>query len=458
MLSSFSRRISMSIDSSTNGIFIDPSKCIGCSQCVKACTNVAGQSILKLYNVNGKKVVGTVSGKLLQDTHCIKCGQCTLVCPTAAIREKDSIEEMESIFKNPQGRVTICQTAPAIRISLSDALGLPFGTISTGKMVTAMKRLGFQYVFDTNYGADQTIVEEAAEFVNRLTKGTGPLPMLTSCCPAWVNYVEQSAPEFIPNLSTCRSPAGMLSSAIINDFVKNKGLPRKSVVNVAIMPCTAKKDEIRRPQLNGETDIVLTTREIMKMIKKHKIDFKNLPDTPFDDPYSECTGAGAIFCASGGVMEAAIRSAYKYATKTEMPDVHVKSVRGFENGIKISPVNINGEEVGVAVAQGILNAMKLLEKVKSKSPDVANVKFIEVMACPGGCICGGGSTRAKTKKQIGSRVEAVYKIDESLTGKCSHQNRQIKELYQRMNLGEPGSHEAHKYLHTHFTDRSMNVV
>ena len=349
----------LQLDDSSNGIVIDPSKCIGCGLCVRACDKVAGQGVLKLLDSpdgdKKKRKVIVASGKPLSETNCIQCGQCSLACPKEAIREKSHIELVEKVLKNPDSNlVPVCQTAPAVRINLSDALGLPAGTISTGKMVTALKMLGFKYVFDTNYGADLTIVEEAMEFVTRLTKGSGALPMFTSCCPAWVNYVEKSAPELIPNLSSCRSPLGMLSSVIQEVFAKRNGLTGK-LLNVAIMPCTAKKDEIVRPQFEHEgkheTDLVITTRELAKMIKKAKIDFANLPDTEFDNPFSQCSGAGAIFCGSGGVMEAAIRSAYFYATGEELKNTDVKEVRGPVEGIKYTSVDIKGTKVDVAVAQ-----------------------------------------------------------------------------------------------------------
>ena len=451
----------LQLDDSSNGIVIDPSKCIGCGLCVRACDNVAGQGVLKLLDSpdgdKKKRKVIVASGKPLSETNCIQCGQCSLACPKAAIREKSHIELVEKVLKNPDSNlVPVCQTAPAVRINLSDALGLPAGTINTGKMVTALKMLGFKYVFDTNYGADLTIVEEAMEFVTRLTKGSGALPMFTSCCPAWVNYVEKSAPELIPNLSSCRSPLGMLSSVIQEIFAKRNGLTGK-LLNVAIMPCTAKKDEIVRSQFEHEgkheTDLVLTTRELAKMIKKAKIDFANLPDTEFDSPFSQCSGAGAIFCGSGGVMEAAIRTAYFYATGEELKNTDVKEVRGPVEGIKYTSVDIKGTKVEVAVAQGISNAMELIELIKKKDPKVANVKFVEVMACPGGCVLGGGSTKAKNKKAIEKRVEAVYKIDQESSVRQSHNNPEVKELY-KQEIGEPNGHRAHELFHTHFTDRS----
>jgi NADH-quinone oxidoreductase subunit G len=362
------------------------------------------------------------------------------------------------VLANPKGRKIVCQTAPAIRINLCDGLGLPPGTIAAGKMVTALKRLGFEYVFDLNFGADSTITEEATELVHRLQAPSGVLPMFTSCCPAWVNHVEQHAPDMIPHLSTARSPIGMLSSLIKADWGPAKGLKPEEIYNVGIMPCVAKKDEALRPELADkgfqETDLVITTRELIKMIKAAKIDFKSLPDTPFDRCYSIASGAGAIFCGSGGVMEAAVRSAYTYVTKKPIENLDFPALRGADNGIKHTTVDFDGLKVGVVVAQGIANAQKVIAKIRTKDPEFANVKFVEVMACPGGCVCGGGAPKAKTKKAIAARVGAVYKIDKDSTYRRSHENPELIEMYKRF-CGEPGSHKAHEYLHTHHSARKV---
>jgi NADH-quinone oxidoreductase subunit G len=329
---------------------------------------------------------------------------------------------------------------------------LPPGTIATGKVVTLLKKLGFHYVFDTNFGADGTIVEEAFELVERLKNG-GPLPMFTSCCPAWVNYVEQHDPSLIPHLSTTRSPVGIQSSVIKSDWVRLKGLRPADVYSVAIMPCVAKKDEIKRAQMREkgyqEPDLVFTTRELVRLIRKRGIDFRNLPDSDYDSCYTIASGAGAIFCGSGGVMEAAVRTAYTYATGRPIDTLDFPGLRGAAKGIKIVRANFGEEVVGVAVAQGIANAMKLIAKVKARDPEVADVKFIEVMACPGGCVCGGGSTRAKSKKAVDARVDACYRIDREAKYRSSHENPQIQDIYKRM-YERPGSHRAHEYLHTHF--------
>ncbi|MDR2388007.1 MAG: [FeFe] hydrogenase, group A, partial [Deltaproteobacteria bacterium] len=391
--------ISPAIDLSTNSIQLDRSKCIGCGLCVKACKTIAGQGILSIVQVDGKKKVTTTTGKLFQETGCIKCGQCTLACGPGALMEKDEISVIEAVLANPAGKTIVVQTAPAIRINLCDGLGLPAGSIGTGKMVTALKKLGFNYVFDTNFAADLTIVEEASELVSRLTKGTGPLPMFTSCCPAWINYIEQHDASLIPNLSTCRSPLAMISAVIKSDWAKLKGLAPSQIYSVAIMPCTAKKDEVARQQFTErgyrETDLVLSTRELIRLIKKKKINFKTLPETDFDPCYSIGSGAGAIFCGSGGVMEAAVRSAYYFVTGKTLAPLDLPALRGAKDGIKVVTADFDGAKVGVAVAQGIANAMSLIAKIRAKDPALSDVKFVEVMACPGGCVCGGGSPRAK---------------------------------------------------------------
>jgi NADH-quinone oxidoreductase subunit G len=445
--------LSPAIDVTTNSLSLNRAKCVSCGLCVKACKTIAGQGVLALVAGPGGKKISTVTGLALQDTKCIKCGQCTLACGPGALAEKDQLPELEAILANPAGRTLVVSTAPAIRINLCDGLGLPAGSIGTGKMVTALKKLGFNYVFDTNFAADLTIVEEATELVSRITKGSAPLPMFTSCCPAWVNYVEQSDPSLIPNLSTCRSPLGMHSAIIKTDWAQLKGLAPAQIYNVAVMPCTAKKDEVAREQFRTrgyrETDLVITTRELVRLIKKKKINFKTLPDTDFDPCYSIGSGAGAIFCGSGGVMEAAVRTAYTFVTKKTLGALDFPALRGAKDGIKIVTADFDGTKVGVAVAQGIANAQKLIAKIKAKDPSVANVAFVEVMACPGGCVCGGGSPKAKTKKAVDARVDAVYKIDTGSAIRLSHENPEIKEFYARFG-GSPNGHVAHEFLHTHY--------
>ena len=440
-------------DLSSLSIQFDMEKCIGCTACVRACSNIAGQDILACEK---KGKAHTASGKLLSDTHCISCGQCSLACAKKAITEKFDINEMKEILKNKKesGKILTCQFAPAIRINTAEALGVPAGEISEGKIITALKLLGFDYVFDTNFGADLTIVEEATELIQRLNDPDAVFPMFTSCCPAWVNYIEKSRPDLIPHLSSCRAPLTMLSSVIKNIFPKKIGVDHSRIYNVAFMPCTAKKEEIRRPQLSDETDLVITSRELAQLIKDAKIDFKNLPESKGDTIYSEYTGGGAIFCATGGVMEAAVRSAYKFITGREMIPLELKAVRGTKDGIKTASVDINGFKLNVAVAQGTLNAMKLLSKIQE--PGFENIHFLEVMSCPGGCAMGGGSPTAKGKKAEQKRLDATYKLDESLPGRISQDNKQLQTLYNESFDGEFGSHYAHELLHTYHTNRKID--
>ena len=440
-------------DDSSLAIQFNMEKCIGCTSCVKACSNIAGQDILECEK---KGKAHTASGKLLSDTHCISCGQCSLACAKKAITEHFDKDEVTNILKNKNGKIAVCQFAPAIRINMAEALGVPAGQISTGKIVTALKKLGFDYIFDTNFSADMTIVEEASELIHRLNDPDAVLPMFTSCCPAWINFIEKSRPDLIPHLSSCRSPLAMLSSVIKNVFPKKIGVERERIYNVAIMPCTAKKDEIRRPQFSDETDNVITSRELAQMIKDAKIDFKNLEETPLDTIYSEFTGGGAIFCATGGVMEAAVRSAYKFITGKDMVPMELKAVRGTKEGIKVATVDIHGIKVNVAVAHGIKNAMDLLDKIKNKEPGFETIHFLEVMACPGGCAMGGGSPKAKGKKGVEQRLDATYSIDDNMAKRVSQDNEQLNKLYEESFDGEYGSHYAHELLHTYYTNRKID--
>ena len=439
-------------DESSYAIQMNMEKCIGCTACVRACSNIAGQDVLECEK---KGKAHTASGKLLSDTNCISCGQCTLACAKQAITEHFDKEMVNNVLKNKNGKIVTVQFAPAIRVNTAEALGVPAGEISEGKIVTALKMLGFDYIFDTNFSADMTIVEEATELIHRLNDPDAVLPMFTSCCPAWINYIEKSRPDLIPHLSSCRSPLAMLSSVIKNVFPKKIGVERERIYNVAIMPCTAKKDEIRRPQFSDETDAVLTSRELAQMIKDAKIDFKNLEETPLDTIYSEYTGGGAIFCATGGVMEAAVRAAYKFITGKDMVPMELKAVRGTKDGIKTATADINGIKVNVAVAHGIQNAMDLLAKIKAKEPGFENIHFLEVMACPGGCAMGGGSPKAKGKKGVDQRLDATYSIDDNIEKRTSQDNEQLNKLYEESFEGEYGSHYAHELLHTYYTNRKV---
>ena len=439
-------------DDSSYSILLNMEKCIGCTQCVKACSTISGQNILEC-EIRGKS--HTASGELLANTPCISCGQCSLICPKSAITEHFNKDEVSEVLKNKKGKIVVCQFAPAVRINMAEALGVEVGTISTGKVVTALKMLGFDYIFDTTFSADMTVVEETTEFINRLYDPEGVLPMFTSCCPAWINYIEKSRPDLIPNLSSCRSPMSMLSSIIKNVFAKKIGVSKNEIFNVGIMPCTAKKDEIKRPQLNNETDAVITSRELATMILEAGIDFANLEETELDTIYSEYTGGGALFCATGGVMESALRSAYKFITGKDMTPLKMDSLRGYENSIKTASVDINGKTINVAVAHGIKNAMELISKIENKERGFEDIHFVEVMACPGGCVVGGGSPKAKTNAAINKRLNATYTIDDQTTKKVAQENEQLNALYEETFGSTYGSHYAHELLHTYYTDRKI---
>ena len=440
-------------DDSSYSILLNFNKCVGCTRCARACATISGQNILECEH--GQKS-HTATGQLLVDTKCISCGQCSLACPMAAITEHYNKDNVTEVLKNKKGRIAVCQIAPAVRINMAEALGVEVGTISTGKIVTALKMLGFDYIFDINFSADMTIVEEATEFVKRYKDPDSVFPMFTSCCPAWINYVEKSRPDLIPNLSTCRSPLSMLSSVIKNIFAKKIGVSKESIYNVGIVPCTAKKDEIKRPQLKNETDAIITSRELAKMIQEAGIDFANLKETELDSIYSNFTGGGAIFCATGGVMEAALRSAYKFLTGKNMVPLKLNAVRGYENKIKTASIDINGDRINVAVAHGIINAMELIDKIEKKEAGFENIHFVEVMACPGGCVIGGGSPKAKTNTVIEKRLNATYSIDKSSVKRVSQDNEQLNSLYKESFDGTYGGEYAQELLHTYYTNRKVD--
>ena len=440
-------------DDSSYSILLDFNKCVGCTLCAQACATISGQNILECER---RKKSHTASGKLLVDTPCISCGQCSLVCAISAITEHYNKDEVTQVLKNKQGKIVVCQFAPAVRINMAEALGVEVGAISTGKIVTALKLLGFDYIFDTTFSADMTIVEEATEFIKRFNDPDAVLPMFTSCCPAWINYIEKSRPDLIPHLSTCRSPISMLSSVIKNIFPKKIGVDKEKIYNVAIVPCTAKKDEIKRPQLNNETDAAITSRELALMIKEAGIDFENLEESELDTIYSKYTGGGALFCATGGVMESALRSAYKFITGKDMVPLKLKAVRGYENKIKTASIDINGVRINVAVAHGMKNAMELIEKIENKEEGFDNIHFVEVMACPGGCVIGGGSPKAKTNTNIEKRLNATYLIDKKTAKKVAQDNDQLNQLYKESFDGTYGSEYAKELLHTYYTNRKID--
>ncbi len=430
----------------------DPSKCIRCGRCIRACKDVQGIAALTYAHRSSDIVVTTAYNKPMEATDCILCGQCSLVCPTGAIVEKDDTQKVLNALQNPKKHV-IVQVAPAVRVSIGDAFGLEPGAISTGQMVTALKLLGFDKVFDTNFGADLTIMEESAEFVQRLTKG-GVLPMMTSCSAGWVNYIEKNFGDLRDHLSSAKSPMSMFGAIAKTYYPEHAGVDVHDIVTVAIMPCTAKKFEAARPEMGRDgmrdVDVVLTTRELIKLIKYVGLEFQQLPESDFDSPLGFGTGAGAIFGASGGVMEAALRTAYEKVTGKTLEKLDFDDVRGFE-GIKETTVDLGGKTVRIAVAHTLRNARLIMEQIKQGT---CKYDFIEIMACPGGCIGGGGQPIGTTNAVRKKRMAALYQIDKSLPLRKSHENPEIITLYKDF-LGEPLSEKAHELLHTtyHKVDR-----
>ena len=444
------------IDDLTPSIVRDFNKCILCRRCISTCKKVQKIGAIDCVNRGFNSCVSTVGDHSLNDVNCTFCGQCITACPVGALREKDSTDLVWEKLKDEDTFVVV-QTAPAVRAALGEEFGMRIGTNVTGKMVTSLKKLGFNKVFDTNTGADLTIMEEANEFIQRFTQG-GTLPMITSCSPGWVKYIEMNYPELLSHLSSCKSPHEMFGAILKSYYASKAGIDPKKMFVVSVMPCIAKKFERQREEMKNEeldnVDAVLTTRELARMIKQANIDFVELEDSEFDDPMGEATGAGAIFGTTGGVMEAALRTAYETITGKELKKLDFEAVRG-EEGIKKATVKIGDNEVKVAVANGLANAQKIMEEIKSGK---AEYQFVEIMACPGGCVMGGGQP-IKTSKQRSEydirklRAECLYDIDEKSTIRKSHENPTIKKLYKEF-LEEPGSNKAHELLHTTYHKRN----
>ena len=441
------------IDTSTKSIIKDHSKCILCRRCETMCNEVQTVGVLSGINRGFGTQVSTFFGDDLIDTNCTFCGQCISVCPTGAFVEKDNTREAWAALGQKEKPVMV-QTAPAVRVGLGEEFGLDPGSISTGKMVAALKALGFDYVFDTNFAADLTIMEESNEFVNRFVKGE-KLPILTSCCPAWINFMEYEYPDLLPYLSTCKSPQSMFSP-IARHYFAEKVLNKKydEVIVMSIMPCVAKKFEVSREELGEDgyldTDISLTTRELARMIKEAGIDLANIDEAEFDSPLGYSTGAADIFGATGGVLEAALRTAYHDITKEEAPSLDFKVVRGMD-GIKEASLEIAGHTVNVAAASSLGNARKLMDELRE-----GNSKYhvIEIMACPGGCVAGAGQPyHGGNYDKVKARAKALYEIDAHKVDRLSHHNPDIIKLYDEF-LGERGGHMAHKLLHTQYYNRS----
>lgn len=440
------------IDDSSPSIVRDPNKCILCGACVRACSEFQGHSVLGFANRGSKTVVEPMNGRPLGQVDCVNCGQCVAVCPTGALTIKSSLDDVWARITNPEVKV-IAHMAPSVRVALGEMFGLEPGENTIGKIDAALRRIGFDMVFDTNFGADLTIMEEATEFIDRLKSGQN-LPLFTSCCPAWVKYLEMMHPDMLNHLSSCKSPMSMQSPVLVDLIPKILGIPRENLTVVAIMPCTAKKYEALRPELsqNGrqDTDFVLTTKELGKMIKSAGIDFNSLePEAP-DSPFGEYTGAGTIFGASGGVAEAAVRTAYEFATGEVLQNVDIKEMRGTTNRCKDVEIDIKGTKVLVRVVSTLKEAEKSIKEIKEGK---AQFQMLEVMACPGGCINGGGQPASFNDSKIKQeRAEGLYKEDEQLPIRKSHMNPSVQKLYQEF-LEHPNSHKAHEILHTVYTDR-----
>lgn len=439
------------IDDKSPSIVRDPNKCILCRRCVSMCNKVQKIGAIGVTERGFNSCVSTAGHNSLNDVNCTFCGQCIEVCPTGALREKDSTQIVWDKI-NDKNTYVIVQTAPSVRVALGEEFGMPIGTNVEGKMVNALKQMGFDKVFDTNTGADFTIVEEGTEFIKRLQNNDN-LPMITSCCPGWVKYIEMNYPENIGHLSSCKSPHEMFGALLKTYYAKKEEIDPSKMFVVSVMPCIAKKYERQREEMKQDVDAVITTRELARMIKQAKIDFVNLEDAKFDDPMGEATGAAAIFGVTGGVMEAALRSVSEIVTGKPLDKISFEKVRG-ESGIKRAEIEIGDKKVKVAVAHGLANAQTIMEEIKSGKADY---QFVEIMACPGGCITGGGQPikNAKIQEEVDihkKRAEAMYSIDEKSVIRKSHENPVLKQIYKEF-LGEPNGELAHKLLHTHYSKK-----
>jgi iron-only hydrogenase group A len=450
------------IETSSHSVVRDPERCILCGRCVRVCAEIQGVNNLSQHGRGFRTFVAPAHGAKMDDSVCIQCGQCINVCPTAAFLEKRNTGDVWRALSNPEMHVVI-QTAPSIRAAIGEGFGLEPGTPATGRMITALRRLGFDAVFDTNFGADLTIVEEAHEFLTRLN-GDGPLPMITSCSPGWINYLEKFYPELIPHASTCKSPMSMLSTLAKTYYAQKTGIDPKKIFVVAVMPCVAKKFEAHRPEhyMTPEipyTDVVLTTRELIWMIKCYGISFAHLPDGDFDSPLGLSSGAADIFGTTGGVLEATLRAAAELVTGKPADRLEFTEVRAVE-GLRETYVAIGDRAVHVGVANGLVNGKILLDKIKEGKEQF---HVVEIMACPGGCVGGGGQpyppdgVKVLDPELLRKRAGALYSIDKSKVLRKSYENPAVEEVYDQF-LDGPGTEKAHELLHTHYHAREPRGI
>ncbi|MDD3807452.1 MAG: NADH-dependent [FeFe] hydrogenase, group A6 [Candidatus Marinimicrobia bacterium] len=438
------------LDLASPSIERDPEKCILCGRCVRICHEMQHVGAIDLVNRGFNSTVSPAMDRSLNTVACVYCGQCIVNCPVGALREKSDQKRVWEAINNTD-KLVVAQIAPAVRVSIGEEFGLEPGEIVTGKIVAALRRMGIDTVFDTNFAADLTIMEEAHELIERITHHK-TLPMITSCSPGWVKYLEHFYPDLLDHLSTCKSPHEMEGAVIKSYYARKMGVNPEKIFVVSIMPCIAKKFEAQRPELGNDfqdVDAVITTRELARMIRIAGLDFERLPNEAFDDPLGESTGAGAIFGVAGGVMEAALRTAHAMLTGKDMPMIEFSPIRGLQ-GVKEASVDIQGIKLKIAAVSGLKNIDILLQDIQKGTSEY---HFIEVMACPNGCINGGGQPIPSSPEKIKKRTEAIYKIDQGLAKRCSHHNQSIQKLYKEF-LEKPGSHTAHELLHTHYTKRN----
>jgi NADH-quinone oxidoreductase subunit G len=445
-------------DESSPSIIMDQSKCIKCGRCVQVCQDLQGVYALEFIGRGDSTLMAPAAMLKLNDSPCVKCGQCAAHCPVGAIYERDDTDKLRAAINDPD-KVVCAQIAPAVRVAIGEGFGLPEGEVTTGKIYAALRQLGVDKVFDTNFAADLTIMEEGNELIDRI-KNNGVLPQFTSCCPAWTDYMEKYYPDMIPNFSTAKSPMQMQSAITKTYFAEKSGVDASKIYSVSVMPCTAKKFELSRDSnmsASGyqDTDLSITSRELIRMIKAAGIDFANLEPEKADSPIGEYAGAGTIFGNTGGVMEAALRTAYFALTGKELADMNIKAVRGTE-GVRTAEIDINGLKLKAAVVHGLANVKPVMEEVRKARKEglPAPYHFIEVMACKGGCISGGGQPYASNAANRAKRTEGLYKDDVLSAQRCSHNNPSIKKIYEDY-LGEPLSHKSHELLHTTYQKRNV---